>query len=59
MKQLTELSHHADILALPFWLIAVNYFWSLQQRNTTEDILLFFTICGLLFDTIFTLNYLT
>lgn len=45
MKQIARLSHYADIIAIPFWIIGVYYFWSLQERNMTEDLLLFFMIC--------------
>ena len=53
-----RLSHYADIIAIPFWIIAVYYFWSIEGRNMIEDLLLFFTICGLVLDTIFTLSFL-
>ena len=52
------LSRYADIIAIPFWVIAVYYFWSIKDRNTLEDLLLLFTICGLVFDTVFTLSFL-
>ena len=58
MKQIIRLSHYADIIAIPFWIIAVYYFWSIERRNTIEDLLLFFTVCGLLLDTVFSLSYL-
>lgn len=59
MKQIIRLSHYADIIAIPFWIIGVYYFWSIDERNTTEDLLLFFTVCGLILDTIFTISFLT
>lgn len=59
MKQMIRLSHYADIIAIPFWIIAVYYFWSIERRNTIEDLLLFFTVCGLILDTIFTISFLT
>ena len=59
MKQIIRLSHYADIIAIPFWIIAVYYFWSIERRNTIEDLLLFFTVCGLILDTIFTISFLT
>ena len=59
MKQIIRLSHYADIIAIPFWIIAVYYFCSIERRNTIEDLLLFFTVCGLILDTIFTISFLT
>jgi len=59
MKQITRLSHYADIIAIPFWIIAVSYFWSIERRNKIEDLLLFFTVCGLVLDTVFTLSFLS
>ncbi len=55
---MAEFSHYADIMAIPFWVVGVLYFDSIKKRNITENILLFFTICGLVFDTLFSIAYL-
>ena len=53
-----RLSNYGDIIAIPFWIIGVWYFWRIKTRNIIEDILLFFTVSGLVLDTVFTLIFL-
>jgi hypothetical protein len=48
------LSHIGDILAIPFFALMVFYFYNIENKNTTENILYIFSICGLILDILFT-----
>ena len=43
-------AHYADILAVPFFAVAIVYFHRKPERTLTEDILYLFVIVAFLFD---------
>jgi hypothetical protein len=43
-----------DILAMPFFLLAAIYFYNIEKRDITENILLIFSFGGFLADVYFT-----
>lgn len=49
-----NLSHYGDILAIPFFSLLSLYFYNIEDKTTIEYVLLFFSICGLLADILFT-----
>jgi hypothetical protein len=53
-----DIERWADILAIPFWLLAVIYFLKIKNKNKTEQILTLFVIMGLLCDSYFSLSFL-
>lgn len=54
----SDISHYGDILAIPFFLLLVVYFYKKKNRTDIENILLLFSIAGLILDIIFTSIYL-
>ena len=50
--------HYADILAIPLFLFTLIYFYNKKNKNQTEKILLFFSICGFIFDSLFTYQFI-
>ena len=54
MKQLSQIG---DIIAIPFWLLLLYYFYNIENKNNLEYFLLFYVICGFVADTYFTLNF--
>jgi hypothetical protein len=55
---INNISHYGDIIAIPFFLLAVIYFSNIKNRTHIENTLLFFSISGLLFDLFFTFLFL-
>ena len=53
-----NLSHFGDILAIPFFAMLVIYFYKIQEKSTTEYILLLFSISGLILDILYTRLFL-
>lgn len=53
-----NLSEVADIFAIPFFGLGVHYFYTKQNRNTIENLLLLFLTTGLVADTFFTIRVL-
>jgi|LauGreDrversion4_2_1035121.scaffolds.fasta_scaffold05298_1 hypothetical protein len=48
----------ANIIAIPFFLIAFVYLWKKANKSVMEWILMVFLFAGLVLDTLFTLNFL-
>ncbi len=55
---LENLDKIADILAIPFFLLATIYFYNLKNKNPIENLLLMFCAAGFLLDTFFTYLHL-
>lgn len=53
-----NISHYGDILAIPFFLLLIIYFYKIENKNTIEYILLFFSIFGFVLDIIFTFQFI-
>ena len=51
---LNNLSHYGDILSIPFFFVAVLYFYYKEFRSPMENLLLFFSISGFILDILFT-----
>lgn len=47
----------ADVLAIPFFLIAFLYVWRIPHKTFVEYVLLLFTGAGFVLDTLFTLSF--
>lgn len=50
--------HHADMLAIPCFLLASLYFYKKDKRNLVENFLLIFTSIGFVLDLYFTIKFL-
>jgi hypothetical protein len=57
-KIMNNISHIADILAIPFFALAVIYFYNIENKSNLEYLLLFWSICGLVLDILFTWKFL-
>jgi hypothetical protein len=55
---LQNILHYADILAIPFFLIAFIYFVMKKNKTVLEIILMLFVLCGFILDSIFSYNFL-
>ena len=57
---LRNIANYGDIVAIPFWVLAFWYFFSIDdsERTTTETILLIFTFLGLVCDVGFSVMFL-
>lgn len=53
-----NLSHYADILAIPFFLALILYFYNKKNKTNFEYILFFFAISGFILDIFFTYNFI-
>ena len=57
-KIMNNISHIADILAIPFFALAVIYFYNIEKKSNLEYILLFWSVCGVVLDILFTWKFL-
>jgi len=48
----------ADIIAIPFFLVAFLYLWRKANKSVMEWVLTGFLFMGFVLDTVFTLNFL-
>ena len=55
---MTMLSHYGDILAIPFFILASIYFYSIEHKTPLEYILLIFSVTGAIADILFTAQFL-
>ena len=56
---LQKLSHYGDMVAIPFFIWLSIYFIMIEEKTTTEYILLLFSIGGAILDILFTYIYLS
>ena len=54
INSIKNISHFGDILAIPFFLLLVIYFYNIKHKSTIEYILLLFSISGFLLDILYT-----
>jgi len=59
MKLIRNLSHYGDILAIPFFAWLTIYFYIIENKDSTEYILLFFSFSGFVLDILYTYLFLT
>ena len=48
-----KVSRVADAMAIPFWILLINYLVHIQDKTITEKILLLFGTVGFIMDTLF------
>ena len=56
---LQKLSHYGDMVAIPFFIWLSIYFIMIEEKTTTEYILLLFSIGGAVLDILFTYIYIS
>jgi hypothetical protein len=54
----SNLSNYADLLAIPFFILLVIYFYKKKNRTNIENILFLFAIAGLILDILFSFIFL-
>ena len=58
MKLTNKLAHYGDILAIPFFVITLYYFYQIDNKSWLEVIVTMFLIISLLCDILFTYIFL-
>jgi hypothetical protein len=58
MKLTNKLAHYGDILAIPFFVITLYYFYQIDNKSWLEVIITMFLTIGLLCDILFTYTFL-
>jgi hypothetical protein len=58
LKNTLHLCNLGDLLAAPFFLFLVIYFYNIEQRTFFEDILLLFSLLGFIVDAISSICFL-
>ncbi len=48
-----NISHIGDIIAIPFFVLLINYFYNIQNKNIIEYILLVFSVLAFFADLLF------
>jgi hypothetical protein len=51
--------HYGDILAIPFFGLLVIYLYQIPHKTVIEGTLLFFAVCGFIFDMFYTYLFLS
>ena len=54
---MNNISHYGDMVAIPFFALSVNYFYKIKNKSTVEQVLLYFSIFGLVLDIFFTYHF--
>lgn len=54
-----KLAHYGDLIAIPFFVITLYYFYLIEHKTILEWIIIWFSLIGLLGDILFTLIFLT
>jgi hypothetical protein len=49
-----NISHIGDIIAIPFFILLIIYFYNIQNRDNIEDLILIFSVGALFADILFT-----
>jgi hypothetical protein len=57
-KIVKKISHYGDILAIPFFILLVKYFFEIKNKTKLEYILLMFSISGVILDSYFTYMFI-
>jgi hypothetical protein len=53
-----NLSHYADILAIPFFAWLSIYFYNLEKKTILENILFLFSVAGFVLDIVYSYIFL-
>jgi len=53
-----SLTHYGDILAIPFFLALVLYFYRIEDKTFEEYVLFAFSCCGFAIDLLFSVAFL-
>jgi hypothetical protein len=56
-KIIDNIEHYADILAIPFFILASYYFINKPHKSIIEQILTLFVVVGALADILFTIKF--
>lgn len=52
-------SHYGDILAIPFFVLLIIYFYNIEDKSILEYVLLCFSIGGFILDILYTYIFLS
>ena len=57
--QLNKLAHYGDLLAIPFFIISLLYFYQIENKSLLEMGIMVFLFIALLFDTFCSILFLS
>ena len=57
--KLSKLAHYGDLLAIPFFIISVLYFYQIENKSLLEMGIMVFLLIALLFDTFCSILFLS
>jgi hypothetical protein len=55
---MNRFSHYGDILAIPFFILGMIYFYTIEHKTPVEYILFLFSVVGAIADITFTTQFL-
>lgn len=58
-KYYNNLSHYGDIFAIPLFGLMITYFYNIENKSLTEEILFYFSIFGFVLDVLYTYIFLS
>jgi len=56
-KLIDNIEHYADILAIPFFILASYYFITKPKKSIIEQLLTLFVVVGAIADILFTIKF--
>jgi hypothetical protein len=59
MRTIKNISHYADILAIPFFALIAFYFYNIENKTLFEYVMFLFSISGFILDIFFTYIFLS
>lgn len=57
MFSMNQISHYGDLFAIPFFILASIYFYTIEHKTVMEYILFLFSVVGAIADIFFTLQF--
>jgi hypothetical protein len=57
MRLNNNIAHYGDILAIPFFLITLVYFYNIENKTVLENLIMFFIFICLIGDIFFSAIY--
>jgi len=59
MKVSNKLAHYGDMIAIPFFIITLIYFFNIENKTNLEYLIILFLTIALIFDVVFTYIFMT
>ena len=59
MKVSNKLAHYGDMIAIPFFIITLIYFFNIENKTNLEYLIILFLTISLICDVVFTYIFMT